>query len=168
MEIFNISKSVRVTECDWNSGKMQCPIFAAMILQCEKPLHQQSNSLKSSFVKSWNRVTVKIWNQYLQYWQRYLDIFICHFAAAVPLLETDNISLVCQYIIQIWPVFMACTWKKSRSATASILNQHFGFLEKKYQEMEFWPLENESSPFCRTEWFYMHVKMYMKQFHLDQ
>ena len=34
----------------------------------------------------------------------------------------------------------------------------FGFWEKKYREMEFQPLENESSPFCRTEWFHIHVK----------
>ena len=33
---------------------------------------------------------------------RYLEIFISHSAAAVPLLETDNISPVCQYIIEIW------------------------------------------------------------------
>ena len=45
------------------------------------------------------RVTVNIWSQYLQYLQSYLEIFICHFAAAVPLLETDNISPVCRYII---------------------------------------------------------------------
>ena len=44
---------------------------------------------------------MKFWSQYLQYWQRYLDIFICHFAAAVPLLEPSNISPVCQYIIEI-------------------------------------------------------------------
>ena len=25
--------------------------------------------------------------------------------------------------------------------------------------MEFRPLENESSPFCRTEWFHIHTKM---------
>ena len=30
--------------------------------------------------------------------------------------------------------------------------------EKKYLEMEFRPLGNESSPFCRTEWFHIHVK----------
>ena len=39
------------------------------------------------------------------------------------------------------------------------INQHFGFSEKKYREMEFRPLENESSPFCRTEWFHIHVKI---------
>ena len=39
------------------------------------------------------------------------------------------------------------------------INRHFGFWEKKYREMEFRPLGNESSPFCRTEWFDLHVKM---------
>ena len=74
-------------------------------------LHHWSGPLNSSFALSWNRLIVKNWSQYLQYWQRYFDIFICHFAASVPLLETDNISLVCRYIIQICPVLMACTWK---------------------------------------------------------
>jgi len=31
-------------------------------------------------------------------------------------------------------------------------------VEKKYREMEFRPLENVSSPFCRTKWFDIHVK----------
>ena len=31
--------------------------------------------------------------------------------------------------------------------------------------MEFRPLGNESSPFCRTEWFHIHVKMAF--FHLS-
>ena len=82
-----------------NSGKMWWPIFAAMILQCDKSMQFWSNPLKSSLAYCWNRVTVKIWSQYLQYLQSYLEIFISHFAAAVPLLETDNISPVCRYII---------------------------------------------------------------------
>ena len=48
--------------------------------------------------------TVKFWSQYLQYLQSYLKIFISHLASAVPLLETNNISLVCRYIIEIWHV----------------------------------------------------------------
>ena len=82
-----------------NSGKMRWPIFAAMILQCDKSMQFWSDPLKSSFAYCWNRVTVKIWSQYLQYLQSYLEIFISHLAAAVPLLETDNISPVCRYII---------------------------------------------------------------------
>ena len=39
----------------------------------------------------------------------YLEIFICHLVAAVPLLETDNTSLVCQYTIEMWSVLMACS-----------------------------------------------------------
>ena len=31
--------------------------------------------------------------------------------------------------------------------------------------MEFQPLENASSPFCRTEWFHIHVKI--AYFHLS-
>ena len=45
------------------------------------------------------------------------------------------------------------------------INRHFGFWKKKYRELEFWPLGNESSPFCRTEWFHIHVKMAF--FHLS-
>ena len=44
---------------------------------------------------------MKFRSQYLQYLQNYLEIFICHLAAAVILLETDNISLVCRYILEI-------------------------------------------------------------------
>ena len=43
-------------------------------------------------------------------------------------------------------------------------NQHFGIWEKKYWGMEFRPLGNESSPFCRTEWFHVLVKI--EFFHL--
>ena len=93
---------------------MRWPILQMCISRCEKPLHHWSDALKSSFSQSWNRVTVKIWSQYLQYLQSYLEIFIRHLAAAVPLLETDNISPVWRHIIEIWPVLMACTWKNPR------------------------------------------------------
>ena len=43
--------------------------------------------------------------------QSYLENFLCHQAAAVPVLPTDNISPVCRYITKIWPILMACTWK---------------------------------------------------------
>ena len=36
----------------------------------------------------------------LQFLQSYLEIFICHLASAVPLLESDNISPVCRYIMR--------------------------------------------------------------------
>ena len=42
-----------------------------------------------------------------------LEIFIRHLATAVPLLETDNISPVCRYIFEKWPVLIACNWKTS-------------------------------------------------------
>ena len=38
-------------------------------------------------------------------------------------------------------------------------NRYFGFWEKKDREREFRPLGNESSPFCRTEWFHRYVKI---------
>ena len=50
-------------------------------------------------------------SHYLQYVQSSLEIFICHLAAAVPLLEIDNILPICRYIIEIWPAMMACTSK---------------------------------------------------------
>ena len=56
-------------------------------------------------------VTAKNWSQFLQYLQSYLQIFIIHFTAAVPLLQNDNVSLIYPYIIKIWPVWMACPWK---------------------------------------------------------
>ena len=45
------------------------------------------------------------------------------------------------------------------------INRHFGLWERKYREMEFWPLGYESSPFCRTTWFHIHVKIAI--FHLS-
>ena len=90
---------------------MLWPILQMWISRCEKPLHHWSDALKSSLAKNWNWVTVKFWSQYLQYLQSYLEHLIHHLAAAVPLLETDNISPVCRYIIEIWPVLIACTWK---------------------------------------------------------
>ena len=55
------------------------------------------------------------WSQYLQYVQSYLEIFICHLAATVPLLETHNTSPVSRYFVdsEIWPVLMAWIRKNS-------------------------------------------------------
>ena len=39
--------------------------FAAVLLQCEKPLHHWSDALTSSLPLRGNRDTVKIWSQYL-------------------------------------------------------------------------------------------------------
>ena len=78
-------------------------------IQCESTC--VTEVMQPSFALSWNRVTVKIWSQYLHYLQNYLETFVCHLAAAVPVLETDNISPVCPYIVGIWSILMACTWK---------------------------------------------------------
>ena len=80
---------------------------ADTIFQYEKPIHYWSDA-------SFNRVTVKIWSGYLQYLQNYLETLIHHLAsavAAVSVLEADNKSPDCRYIIEIWYVLMACTWK---------------------------------------------------------
>ena len=70
----------------------------------------------AGFWSSGNVRSGLMWRQFLQYLQSYLEIFIRHFATAVPLLKTDNISPICRspicrYIIEIWPVLMAFTWK---------------------------------------------------------
>ena len=44
-------------------------------------MHRQTGDILS--------VSVKIWSQYLQYLQSYLENFIRHLAAAVPLLVTQ-------------------------------------------------------------------------------
>ena len=36
-----------------------------------------------------------------------------------------------------------------------------------HREMEFRSLGNESSPFCRTEWFHVHIKIAFSVFHLS-
>ena len=47
---------------------------------------------------------------FLQYLQSYLEIFICHLIAAMYHhfvdISTDNISPVCRYVVEIWPVFI--------------------------------------------------------------
>ena len=104
---------------------MQWPILQMCISRCEKPLHNWSNALKSSFAKNGNRVTVKFWSQYLLYLQSYLVIFIHHLAAAVPLLETDYMVYITS--LSIYYRDMTCFdglyLKKSRSP-CSVLGQN--------------------------------------------
>ena len=155
---------------------MQWLILQMWISRCEKPLHHWSNALKSSFAKNWNRVTVKFWSQYLQYLQSYLEIFIHHLAAAVPLLEIDYISPVYLYTIEIWPVLMACTWKnrvllavfwdkismfhlgQTKHCSARCDGPLCALHSALISIISFWPLGNENSLFCTTEWLYIHVK----------
>ena len=92
-------------------------------IQCESTC--VTEVMQPSFALSWNRVTVKIWSQYLHYLQNYLETFVCHLAAAVPVLETDNISPVCPYIGGIWSILMACTWKNH--SACSVLGQKINF-----------------------------------------
>ena len=49
-------------------------------------------------------------SQYLQYLQSYREIFIRHLAAAVPLLQIDNLSPVCRYIIEICRDYALFWW----------------------------------------------------------
>ena len=48
-EIFYEFRRLRVSQTHWNSGKMRWPIFAATILQCDKPVHLWSDPLISFF-----------------------------------------------------------------------------------------------------------------------
>ena len=68
---------------------------------------------------------MKFGSQYLQYLQSYLEIFVRHLASAVSLLETDNISPVCRYIIMYRDMicFDGLYPKKSRSA-CSVLGKN--------------------------------------------
>ena len=76
--------------------------LAAVILQCEKPLHHCSDALKSSWLKQgYYEILESVPALVLQYLRSYLEIFTRHLAAAVPLLKTDNTSPVCRYIIEI-------------------------------------------------------------------
>ena len=85
-----------------------------VILQWVQPLHCWSYILKSA---SHTVEKLLFWKfgvchcQCLLIVQSYLENFLCHQAAAVPVLPTDNLSPVCRYITKIWPVLMACTWK---------------------------------------------------------
>ena len=143
--------------------------FAAVILQCEKPLHhcisqfllgwspRQSQSINwgfkffsSQFVVHDDRWTfmkhlVEIksqfpcWILFLHLAQKQVQNWGCRFSLIVG-FRSPNFAQ--SYTLVYW----------------NKINQHFGFWEKKFLEMEFQPLENESSPFCRTEWFHIHVK----------
>ena len=118
------------------------------------------------------RVTVKFWSQCLQYLQRYLEFFSSHLAAAVPLLETDNISQVCQYIIQIWPVLMACTWKNRDLLTEfcdkiSIFSSYLGWTEHSSARCDC-PLCTQhhaliSFFWCHATWWTWETKLAQKQ-----
>ena len=44
---------------------------------------------------------LKIWSQCLLFLKRYLENFLCHQAAAVPVLPTNNLSPVFRYITEI-------------------------------------------------------------------
>ena len=92
----------------WENG---IAYLTEVILQCWQPLHYWSDTLKSAFAHSRKIAVLKIWCQCLLFVQSYLENFLCHQAAAVPVLPTDNLSPVCRYITEIWPVLMACTWK---------------------------------------------------------
>ena len=126
-----------------DSGKMWSPIFAAVILQCENPLHHSSEALKSSLAQNWNtgRVTVKFWSQDMQYLQRYPENFFLHLAAAVSLLEADNTSPVCLDIFEIWPVLMAFTWKNNSTLPAAFWDKllifHLGQTEQQQVPQHF-------------------------------
>ena len=65
-------------------------------------------------------------------------VVIHHLADAVLLPEADNVSPQCQYIIEIWPVFDGLNLKNSLSW--NMINQEFGFGERKYGDMEIQPI----------------------------
>ena len=92
------------------------------------------------------------------------------------LAGNDKISPVCRYIIEKWTVLMACTWK-NRVLLAVFLDKismfHLGQTKHCSARCDgplcalhsalisiisFWPLGNENSLFCTTEWLYIHVK----------
>ena len=98
---------------NFNSERMELLIWQRWFCSVGtgQPLLCWSNTLKSAFSHSRIIIILKIWCQCLLFVQSYLENFLCHQAAAVPVLPTDNLSPVCRYITEIWPVLMACTWK---------------------------------------------------------
>ena len=69
------------------------------MLQYGQPLH----TLKLAFAHSRKIDILKIWSgsQCLLFVQSYRGNFLCHQAAAVPVLPTDNTPPVCRYITEI-------------------------------------------------------------------
>ena len=113
---------------DLRLGYIGIAYLTGVILQCGQPLHCWSDTLKSAFAHSRKIAILKIWSQLLLFVQSYFEKFLCHQAAAVPVLPTNNISLVCRYITEIWPVSMACTWK-----ICVLLAEFWGKIMPKYR-----------------------------------
>ena len=102
-------------------SKIDLILISQILAKCNgRFLQRWFCSLRSSCITEamhWShplhRAETELVTQYLQYLQSYLELFICHLTAAVPLLKIDNISPVCRYVIETWAVLMACTWKNS-------------------------------------------------------
>ena len=70
-----------------------------------------------------------MWFQNLQYLQNYLEtfMFICHLAAAVPVLETDNIIRIYHLLVDIYRdlvCFDGLYLKKIARSACSILGEN--------------------------------------------
>ena len=132
-------------------------------------------------------------SQYLQYLQSNLEIFIRHLAAAVlarnrqyitglsihywdkshfwwlvPVklreccLQHSRTKLVYRYSFGPNGAPLGARWWSTLRSIQKDRKPALWFLR---EEMEFWPLGSESSPFCRTEWFHIHTKIAL--FHLS-
>ena len=95
---FYFSESIRLTEivAKWYGQFLQ-RLFCSVKSPCVTEAMNWSYPSHSAETKLLWNFGVSTW-YYLQYLQSYLEIFFCHSAAAVPLLESENISHVCQYI----------------------------------------------------------------------
>ena len=85
----------------------------------------------------------------------------------------NHVSVPCSETDQIWGrrfssivVFRSPNFAQRKALVYwDRKNGHFGIWEKKYREMEYGPLGNATSPFCRTERFHVHLKIAI--FHLS-
>ena len=88
------------------SGKMELPILQRWFCSVRSPcvteaMHWSHRSHRAAeFLWNFGVSTCSI-----------CKFILNHLVAAVPLVETNNISPVCPYIVEIWPVLIACTWK---------------------------------------------------------
>ena len=85
-------------------------ILQMWISRCEKPLHHWRKALKSSFAKELKQSYCEIWSLHLQYLQSYLENFHPSLSGCSALAGNQQ-YITDRYIIEIWPVLMACTWK---------------------------------------------------------
>ena len=84
-------------------------ILQVWISRCQKPLHHWSNALKSSFAKNLDRATVKFRSLTVTALFAKLSWNFHRSLSSCSALAGNQQYITGQYIIEVWPVLMACS-----------------------------------------------------------